>query len=165
MKKTPKKSAYAAAGVDIDEMDRGLAKIKADVKSTKTPMVLSDIGRFGGLFQSPGKDQILVASTDGVGTKLKVAHMAGIHDTVGQDLVNHCVNDILTQGATPLFFLDYLGTAKLDAKVFAKVISGFCRGCRENGLNCGKDRTKGSNCCKQGFHYCCKGIEYCIKGS
>jgi phosphoribosylformylglycinamidine cyclo-ligase len=129
-----KKSAYAAAGVDIDEMDRGLAKIKADVKSTKTPGVLSDIGRFGGLFRSPGAGEILVASTDGVGTKLKVAHMAGVHDTVGEDLVNHCVNDILTQGATPLFFLDYLGTAKLDAKVFAKVIAGFCRGCRRNGL-------------------------------
>lgn len=129
-----KKSAYAAAGVNIDEMDRGLAKIKEDVKSTKTPMVLSDIGRFGGLFQSPGKDQILVASTDGVGTKLKIAHMAGVHDTVGQDLVNHCVNDILTQGATPLFFLDYLGTTNLKANVFAKVISGFCKACREN--NC-----------------------------
>ena len=131
-KKQP--SAYAAAGVDIDEMDRGLARIKADVKSTKTPGVLSDIGRFGGLFRSPGAGEILVASTDGVGTKLKVAHMAGVHDTVGEDLVNHCVNDILTQGATPLFFLDYLGTAKLDAKVFAKVIAGFCRGCRRNGL-------------------------------
>ncbi|MBQ7667444.1 MAG: phosphoribosylformylglycinamidine cyclo-ligase [Kiritimatiellae bacterium] len=129
-----KQSAYAAAGVDIDEMDRGLAKIKADVKSTKTPGVLSDIGRFGGLFRSPGRDKILVASTDGVGTKLKVAFMAGVHDTVGEDLVNHCVNDILTQGATPLFFLDYLGTAKLDAAVFAKVIAGFCRGCRRNGL-------------------------------
>lgn len=131
---TAKRSAYAAAGVDIDEMDRGLARIKADVKSTKTPRVLSDIGRFGGLFASPGKGMILVASTDGVGTKLKVAHMAGVHDTVGEDLVNHCVNDILTQGATPLFFLDYLGTAKLDAGIFAKVISGFCRGCRRNGL-------------------------------
>ena len=136
MKKTaPKKqSAYAAAGVDIDEMDRGLAKIKADVKSTRTAGVMSDIGRFGGLFRSPGKDTILVASTDGVGTKLKIANLAGIHNTVGQDLVNHCVNDILTQGATPLFFLDYLGTAKLDAGVFAKVISGFCKACREN--NC-----------------------------
>ena len=131
---TKKQSAYAAAGVDIDEMDRGLAKIKADVKSTKTAGVLSDIGRFGGLFRSPGAGKVLVASTDGVGTKLKVAFMAGVHDTVGEDLVNHCVNDILTQGATPLFFLDYLGTAKLDAAVFAKVISGFCRGCRRNGL-------------------------------
>jgi phosphoribosylformylglycinamidine cyclo-ligase len=115
-------------------MDRGLSAIKKAVASTKTAGVLSDIGRFGGLFQSPGRDAILVASTDGVGTKLKVAHMAGRHGTVGQDLVNHCVNDILTQGATPLFFLDYLGTAKLDAAVFAKVVSGFCRGCRRNGL-------------------------------
>ena len=128
-----KKSAYAAAGVDIDEMDRGLAAIKKAVASTKTPGVLSDIGRFGGLFQSPGRDAILVASTDGVGTKLKVAHMAGRHGTVGQDLVNHCVNDILTQGARPLFFLDYLGTAKLDAASFAEVVKGLCKACRENG--------------------------------
>lgn len=133
-KPVAKKSAYAAAGVDIDEMEKGLDKIKQDVKSTKTDMVLSDIGRFGGLFQSPGRDQILVASTDGVGTKLKIASMAKVHDTVGQDLVNHCVNDILTQGAKPLFFLDYLGTAKLKSNVFADVISGFCKACREN--NC-----------------------------
>ncbi len=126
-------SAYAAAGVDIDEMDAGLAAIKTAVKSTKTPGVLSDIGRFGGLFQSPGKDSVLVASTDGVGTKLKVANMAGIHGTVGQDLVNHCVNDILTQGARPLFFLDYLGTCKLSAPRFAEVVKGLCKACRENG--------------------------------
>lgn len=131
--KTPaKKSAYAAAGVDIDEMDRSLKAIKKSVTATRTPGVLSDIGRFGGLFRSPGRDQILVASTDGVGTKLKVAHMANKHDTVGQCLVNHCVNDILTQGATPLFFLDYLGTARLSGKVFASVIEGMCKACREN---------------------------------
>ena len=128
-----KPSAYAAAGVDIDEMDRGLAAIKSAVKSTRTPGVLSDIGRFGGLFQSPGRNSILVASTDGVGTKLKVANMAGRHGTVGQDLVNHCVNDILTQGARPLFFLDYLGTDKLHAPVFAEVVKGLCKACRENG--------------------------------
>ena len=128
-----KPSAYAAAGVNIDEMDRGLAAIKTAVKSTKTPGVLSDIGRFGGLFQSPGKDAILVASTDGVGTKLKVANLAGRHGTVGQDLVNHCVNDILTQGARPLFFLDYLGTDRLHAPVFAEVVKGLCKACRENG--------------------------------
>lgn len=128
-----KPSAYAAAGVNIDEMDRGLAAIKTAVKSTKTPGVLSDIGRFGGLFQSPGKDAILVASTDGVGTKLKVANLAGRHGTVGQDLVNHCVNDILTQGARPLFFLDYLGTDRLHAPVFAEVVQGLCKACRENG--------------------------------
>ncbi len=126
-------SAYAAAGVNIDEMDRGLAAIKTAVKSTKTPGVLSDIGRFGGLFRSPGKDAILVASTDGVGTKLKVANLAGRHGTVGQDLVNHCVNDILTQGARPLFFLDYLGTDRLHAPVFAEVVQGLCKACRENG--------------------------------
>ena len=127
-----KKSAYSAAGVDIDEMMSGLDQIKTAVKSTATQGVRSDIGKFGGLFQSPGKDTLLVASTDGVGTKLKVAHMAGRHDTVGQCLVNHCVNDILTQGARPLFFLDYLGTAKLKSKVFATVIQGMCKACREN---------------------------------
>ncbi len=125
-------SAYAAAGVDIDEMDRGLASIKRAVAATRTGDVLSEIGRFGGLFRSPGRDSILVASTDGVGTKLKVAHLAGRHDTVGQCLVNHCVNDILTQGATPLFFLDYLGTAKLSSRIFADVVKGMCKACREN---------------------------------
>ncbi len=128
-----KPSAYAAAGVDIDEMMSGLQAIKTMVRSTATPGVLSEIGRFGGLFRSPGKNTVLVASTDGVGTKLKVASMAGRHDTVGQCLINHCVNDILTQGARPLFFLDYLGTAKLSSKVFASVLRGLCKACRENG--------------------------------
>ncbi len=126
-------SAYAAAGVDIDEMMSGLDAIKKHVKTTATPGVLSEIGRFGGLFQSPGRNQILVASTDGVGTKLKVAAMAGRHDTIGQCLVNHCVNDILTQGARPLFFLDYLGTARLSSTVFTAVLKGLCKACRENG--------------------------------
>lgn len=125
-------SAYASAGVNIDEMDHSLQAIKKAVKSTRTPDVLSDIGRFGGLFQSPGRDKILVASTDGVGTKLKVAHMADKHDTIGQCLVNHCVNDILTQGATPLFFLDYIGTAKLSSTIFTDVVKGMCKACREN---------------------------------
>lgn len=127
------KSAYAQAGVDIDEMMRGLDGIKKMVKATSTPNVLSTIGSFGGLFKSPGHDQVLVASTDGVGTKLNVATMAGRHNTIGQDLVNHCTNDILVQGATPLFFLDYLGTAKLSSHVFKDVISGLCKACRENG--------------------------------
>ncbi len=87
----------------------------------------------GGLFQSPGRDQVLVASTDGVGTKLNVAMKAGRHHTVGQDLVNHCTNDILVQGAVPLFFLDYLGTSNLSAALFKDVISGLCKACRENG--------------------------------
>ena len=106
-----KQSAYAAAGVDIDKKMGGIETIKQMVKKTVTPGVIGGIGSFGGLFQSPGADTILVASTDGVGTKLKVAAMAGRHDTVGQDIVNHCVNDILVQGATPLFFLDYIGAS------------------------------------------------------
>jgi len=133
MTKAKKKSAYAQAGVDIDEMMQGLDAIKKMVKGTDTPGVLSSIGSFGGLFQSPGRDQVLVASTDGVGTKLNVAMKAGRHHTVGQDLVNHCTNDILVQGATPLFFLDYLGTSNLSAAMFKDVISGLCKACRENG--------------------------------
>jgi len=131
MEKT--KSAYAQAGVDIDVMMSSLQRIKKEVQSTATKGARSEIGSFGGLFQSPGREFLLVASTDGVGTKLKVAHMAGKHTTVGQDLVNHCVNDILVQGAVPLFFLDYLGTAALEGRVFEDVISGFCKACRENG--------------------------------
>ena len=99
------KSAYAEAGVDIDEMMSGLSAVKRMVGATATKGVLSDIGSFGGLFESPAKGHVLVASTDGVGTKLKVAAMAGRHKTVGQDLVNHCTNDILVQGAEPMFFL------------------------------------------------------------
>ena len=131
--KGKKKSAYAAAGVDIDEMMDSLTAIKNLVRSTQTRSVLSDIGSFGGLFNSPGKDHVLVASADGVGTKLKVAAMADRHNTIGQDLVNHCVNDILVQGARPLFFLDYLGTAQLKSRVFKDVVSGLCKACRENG--------------------------------
>jgi len=127
-----KKSAYAAAGVDIDEMADALARVKRMVKRTAVPGVLGEVGAFGGLFRSPGRDQVLVASTDGVGTKLKVAHMAGRHDTVGQDLVNHCVNDILVQGASPLFFLDYLGAARLKGNVFRDVVRGICLACRRN---------------------------------
>lgn len=127
-----KKSAYAQAGVDIDVMMNSLKRIKKNVKSTNTPGVVSEIGSFGGLFKSPGKDFLLVASADGVGTKLKVAHMAGKHNTVGQCLVNHCTNDILVQGATPLFFLDYLGAAALDPKVFEDVVAGLSKACREN---------------------------------
>jgi phosphoribosylformylglycinamidine cyclo-ligase len=126
-------SAYAAAGVDIDEMMDGLRTVKRMVARTAIPGVRGGIGAFGGLFQSPGRDHLLVASTDGVGTKLKVAAMVGRHDTVGRDLVNHCVNDILVQGARPLFFLDYLGTARLSGPVFKAVLSGFCRACRANG--------------------------------
>jgi phosphoribosylformylglycinamidine cyclo-ligase len=128
-----KKSSYAEAGVDIDEMMGSLSAVKKMVKKTATPDVLSNIGSFGGLFKSPGRENVLVASADGVGTKLKVAAMAGRHHTVGQDLINHCVNDILVQGAKPLFFLDYLGAAKLEGKVFKDVVKGLCKACRENG--------------------------------
>ena len=126
-------SAYAAAGVDIDAKMSGIAAIKKMVKTTATPGVLNDIGQFGGFFASPGKDRVLVASTDGVGTKLKVAVMAGRHDTVGQDIVNHCVNDILVQGAVPLFFMDYVGLSRFDGAIFQQVVSGLCKACRENG--------------------------------
>ncbi len=126
-------SAYAAAGVDIDRKMNALKAIGAMVKRTRVPGVLSDIGAFGGLFAAPGRDQVLVASTDGVGTKLKVAAMVGRHDTIGQDIVNHCVNDILVQGATPLFFLDYLGTSRVDPEAFRAVVAGICKACRANG--------------------------------
>ena len=127
------KSAYAAAGVDIDSKMNGIASIKKMVKATRTAGVLNEIGSFGGFFASPGKDKILVASTDGVGTKLKIAAMARRHDTVGQDIVNHCVNDILVQGATPLFFMDYVGISKFEGWIFEQVVSGLCKACRENG--------------------------------
>jgi len=128
-----KKSAYAEAGVDIDIMMNSLKRIGKKVKATNTSGVVSELGSFGGLFKSPGKENLLVSSVDGVGTKLKVANMANKHTTVGQDLVNHCVNDILVQGAYPLFFLDYLGTASLAPKVFEDVVGGFCKACKENG--------------------------------
>ncbi len=128
-----KKSAYAGAGVGIDVVMNSLKRIGKKVKATNTAGVVSELGSFGGLFKSPGKESLLVSSVDGVGTKLKVANMAGKHTTVGQDLVNHCVNDILVQGAHPLFFLDYLGTASLAPKVFEDVVGGFCKACKENG--------------------------------
>lgn len=126
-------SAYAAAGVDIDRKMHALARAKREIESTFTRGAIGGIGSFGGLFRSPGRDRILVASTDGVGTKLKVAAMAGRHDTVGQDIVNHCVNDILVQGAEPLFFLDYIGATRLEPDVLAQVLRGLCIACRENG--------------------------------
>jgi phosphoribosylformylglycinamidine cyclo-ligase len=120
--------------VDIDEADRAVASIKKMARGTFTPGVLTDIGSFGASFQLAGfRKPVLVSSADGVGTKLKVAFLTGRHDTVGEDLVNHCVNDIAVQGARPLFFLDYFAVGKLDADVAAAVISGVARGCRSNG--------------------------------
>ena len=126
---------YKAAGVDIDAGNETVRRIRALARSTFTPGVLSDIGSFGGLFHMAAagcRDAVLVASADGVGTKLKVAFMAGRHGTVGQDLVNHCVNDILVQGAVPLFFLDYLSTGRLSPDVAASVVDGMAKACREN---------------------------------
>src|SRR4249919_3383458 len=127
---------YRDAGVDIDAQDEGLRRIKAMLLATRTKGVLADLGSFGGMF-APDltglKTPVLVASCDGVGTKLKVAFMTGIHNTVGRDLVNHCVNDILVQGARPLFFLDYIATGKLAPETITSIIEGITNGCRENG--------------------------------
>jgi phosphoribosylformylglycinamidine cyclo-ligase len=127
------KSAYAQAGVNIDVKMNAVGSIKQMVADTKTPAVIGGIGAFGGLHKVPsGKDAILVSSTDGVGTKLKVASMMNRHDTIGQDIVNHCVNDILVQGAKPLFFMDYVGTSKVDPVQFKQIVSGLCKACKEN---------------------------------
>jgi len=127
---------YKASGVDIDAGNETVRRIRSLARSTFTPAVLSEIGSFGGLFtldRDRYREPVLVSSADGVGTKLKVAFMTGRHDTVGADLVNHCVNDILVQGAEPLFFLDYLATGRLAPAVAEQVISGVARACRENG--------------------------------
>jgi len=127
---------YRSSGVDIDEGERAVELMKESVRRTFTPGVLSDLGQFGGLFDAgfPEMDRpVLVASTDGVGTKLKVASMTGRYGTVGMDLVNHCVNDILVQGARPLFFMDYIACGTLSALTVAEIVSGLSAACRENG--------------------------------
>jgi len=126
---------YKDSGVDIDAAHDLVRRIRSVAKGTFTPGVLSDIGSFGGLFALAGHDvrePVLVASADGVGTKLRVAFMAGRHGTIGMDLVNHCVNDILVQGAQPLFFLDYLATGRLDPDVAVQVVDGVAAACRAN---------------------------------
>lgn len=128
--------SYADAGVSIDNANRAVAKIREYARSTFNERTLTEIGSFGGMFSGafPNMaDPILVASADGVGTKLKLAFETGVHNTVGADLVNHCVNDILVQGARPLFFLDYFATGKLEPDVTASVVEGMARACRENG--------------------------------
>jgi phosphoribosylformylglycinamidine cyclo-ligase len=128
--------AYAAAGVDVDLGNRVKSGIHALVKGTHGPEVLGKIGGFGGLFRADFKgmkDPVLVSSVDGVGTKLKIGFAMNRHDTVGQDLVNHCVNDIAVVGARPLFFLDYIGAERLDPPVFAQLIKGFAKACKEAG--------------------------------
>jgi phosphoribosylformylglycinamidine cyclo-ligase len=131
---TRKPWRYRDAGVDIDQADRAVSAIKKLARPTFTRGVLADIGSFGASFQLTGyRRPVLVSSADGVGTKLKVAFLTGRHDTVGEDLVNHCVNDIAVQGAVPLYFLDYFAVGRLDAKVAEAVVSGIARGCRNNG--------------------------------
>jgi phosphoribosylformylglycinamidine cyclo-ligase len=128
--------SYADAGVSIDNANLAVAKIREFARSTFNERTLTEIGSFGGMFAGAFPDMaepILVASADGVGTKLKIAFETGIHNTVGADLVNHCVNDILVQGARPLFFLDYFATGKLEPDVTASVVEGMARACRENG--------------------------------
>jgi phosphoribosylformylglycinamidine cyclo-ligase len=132
-----KQKAYAAAGVDIDLGNKVKATLPQLLASTHRREVLGKVGGFGGLFQLDLKkyrEPILVSSVDGVGTKLKIAFTMDKHDTIGADLVNHCVNDIAVLGAEPLFFLDYLGTGKLEPHVFTDIIKGFARACAEN--NC-----------------------------
>ena len=130
------KKAYAQAGVDVDLGNRVKSRIHDRVKVTHGPEVLGKIGGFGGLFRANFKgmkDPVLVSSVDGVGTKLKLAFAMNRHDTVGQDLVNHCVNDIAVVGARPLFFLDYIGAERLDPPVFTQLIKGFAKACKEAG--------------------------------
>jgi len=127
---------YKSSGVDIDAGNETVRRIKKLAQSTFTPGVLSEIGSFGGLFKldtASLQEPVLVSSADGVGTKLKVAFLANQHNTIGVDLVNHCVNDILVQGAVPLFFLDYLATGKLSPDVAEQIVQGLARACKDNG--------------------------------
>src|SRR6266478_9829116 len=133
---TERQKAYARAGVDVDLGNKLKRRIQSLVRRTHGPQVLGKIGGFGGLFRAsfPGmRDPILVASIDGVGTKLKIAFAMNKHDTVGADLVNHCVDDIATLGARPLFFLDYIGCERLEPRVFEQLLRGFARACRSAG--------------------------------
>ena len=132
----PVQKAYAAAGVDVDLGNAVKSKIHGMVKGTHGPEVLGKIGGFGGLFKPDFrgmKEPVLVSSVDGVGTKLKIAFATGRHDTVGQDLVNHCINDIAVIGAKPLFFLDYIGAERLEPEVFSQILKGFSKACKEGG--------------------------------
>ncbi len=129
--------SYKDAGVDIDTANKTVDLMKSHIHSTLTSNVLASVGNFGGLFQLDKEfnNPVLVASSDGVGTKLKLAYLTNKHDTVGQDLVNHCVNDILVQGAKPLFFLDYFGTSKLIPETAEQIVKGFAIACKENGCS------------------------------
>ncbi len=129
--------SYSDAGVSIDKANETVSKIKNLAKSTFNARTLTEIGSFGGMFDAKFTEMsspILVSSADGVGTKLKIAFLANVHNTIGQDLVNHCINDILVQGARPLFFLDYFATGKLSPRIAASVVEGIATACKEN--NC-----------------------------
>ena len=132
------KSRYSAAGVNIDSGNRAVDLMKAAARSTYNAAVLSEIGSFGGLFDASAlkemKAPVLVASTDGVGTKVKLAARAGRYSGIGHDIVNHCINDILVQGAKPLFFMDYFATSRLDAEVAAEVVTGMAAACKGAGM-------------------------------
>lgn len=138
MKPDKTASRYRAAGVDLDAGDETLARVRSAVQATYTPQVLAGLGAFGGLFDASSLKEmdapVLVATTDGVGTKTKVAAALGHFDTIGQDLVNHCVNDILVQGATPLFFLDYVASARLEPATTAALIAGVAASCKAHGV-------------------------------
>jgi phosphoribosylformylglycinamidine cyclo-ligase len=131
-----KPATYADAGVNIDAANRATEKIKELARTTFNARTLSEIGSFGGMFDGAFpkmRQPVLVASADGVGTKLKIAFATGTHNTIGRDLVNHCVNDILVQGARPLFFLDYIATARLEPETVTSIVEGITKGCRDNG--------------------------------
>ena len=156
-----KKSAYAAAGVDLEVSNRLKDDLPTLLASTMRPEVLGEVGGFGGLFEintRKYRKPVLVSSVDGVGTKLKVAFAAKQHGTIGQDLVNHCVNDIAVIGAEPLFFLDYIGTGTLQKKAFTDIVRGFAIGCREN--NC--SLVGGETAQMPGFY---KAGEYDVSGT
>ena len=124
---------YRATGVDPTRAASALARIRERIKRTRRPEVIGDVGAFGGLFASPGSDTVLVATTDGVGTKLDLARMLDRHEVVGTDLVNHCVNDAMAMGAEPLFFLDYFATSRIDPAVFERVVGAMADACAAQG--------------------------------
>ena len=127
---------YRESGVDLAAADRAKQRIADAISSTTTDLALGKIGGFGGMFKLPGDiaDPVVVVSTDGVGTKVLVSILAGVHDTVGEDLVNHCVNDILVQGARPVAFQDYLAAHTLETETVALLVEGVARGCRGHGM-------------------------------
>ena len=136
MSEEKKQLTYADAGVDIDAGNKAVELMKDSVRATYRPEVIGDLGGFGGLFalnRGKYKDPVLVRGTDGVGTKLKLAFMADKHDTIGQDAVAMCVNDILVQGAEPLFFLDYIAVDKVDSQKVANIVKGVANACKESG--------------------------------